>query len=45
MGVFLDIFNTFDKVLHDGIIFKLIQNSKGNLLKLLRDFLSVRRNA
>ena len=34
----------FDKVWHDGIIFKLTQNGiSGNLLKLLRDFLSERR--
>ena len=43
-GVFLDISKAFDKVWHDGIIFKLTQNGiSGNLLKLLRDFLSERR--
>ena len=42
--VFLDISKAFDKVLHDVIIFKLTQNRiSGNLLKLLRDFLSERR--
>ena len=40
-GVFLDISKAFDKVWHDGIILKLTQNGiSGNLLKLLRDFLS-----
>ena len=43
-GVFLDISKAFDKVWHDGIIFKLTQNGiSGNLLKLLCDFLSERR--
>ena len=43
-GVFLDISKAFDKVWHDGIIFKLTQNGiSGNLLKLLRDFSSERR--
>ena len=42
--VFLDISKEFDKVWGDGIIFKLSQNGiSGNLLKLLRDFLSERR--
>ena len=42
--VFLDISKAFHKVWHDGIIFKLTQNGiSGNLLKLLRDFLSERR--
>ena len=40
---FLDISKAFDKVWHYGIIFKLTQNGiSGNLLKLLRDFLSER---
>ena len=43
-GVFLDISKAFDKVWHDGIIFKLTQTGiSGNLLKLLRDFLSERK--
>ena len=42
-GVFLDISKAFDKAWYDGIIFKLTQNGiSGNLLKLLRDFLSER---
>ena len=42
--VFLDISKLFDKVWHDGIIFKLTQNEMSrNLLKLLRDILSERR--
>ena len=40
-SVFLDISKAFDKVWPDGLIFKLTQNGiPGNLLKLLRDFLS-----
>ena len=43
-GVFLDISKAFNKVWHDSIIFKLTQNAiSGNLLKLLRNFLSERR--
>ena len=43
-GVFLDVSKSFDKVWHDDIIFKLAQNGiSRNLLKLLRDFLSERR--
>ena len=43
-SVFRDISNTFDKVWRNGIIFKLTQNGiSGNLLKLLHDFLSERR--
>ena len=42
--VFLDISKTFDKVWHDGIILNLTQNGiSGNLLRLLRNFLSERR--
>ena len=40
-GVFLDISIVFDKVWHDGIVFKSTQNEVSeNLLKLLGDFLS-----
>ena len=43
-GVFLDISKAFDKVWHDGIIFKLEQNSIfGKLHKLLHDFLVNRK--
>ena len=43
-GVFLDISKASDRVWLDGIVFKLTQNGiSGNLLKLLRDFLSERR--
>ena len=43
-GAFLDISKASDKVWHDGIILKLTQNGiSGNLLKLLRDLLSERR--
>ena len=43
-SVFLDTLKAFDKVWHDGIIFKLTQNGiSGNLLNLLRDFLNERK--
>ena len=43
-GVFLDISKIFDKVRHDGIVFKLTQNGiSGNLLNFRRDSLSERR--
>ena len=43
-SVFLDISKTFDKVLHDSIIYKLTQNGiSGNLLNLLEDFLKERK--
>ena len=43
-SVFLDISKAFDKVWHDGIIFKLIQNGiSGNLLNLLRYFLNEKK--
>ena len=43
-SVFLDISKAFDKVWHDGIIFKLTQNGiSGNLLNLLRNFLHDRK--
>ena len=43
-SVFLDISKPFDKVWHDGIIFKLTQNGiSGNLLNFLGDFLNDRK--
>ena len=43
-GVFLDISKMFDKVWHEGLIFKLKQNCiSGNLLNPLRDFLRNRK--
>ena len=43
-GVFLDIWKEFDKVWHEGFIFKLKQNGiSGNLLNLLCDFLRNRK--
>ena len=43
-SIFLDIAKAFDKVWHDGIIFKLTQNGiSGNLLNLFRDFLNERK--
>ena len=43
-GVFLDISKAFDKVWYEGLLLKLNQNGiSGNLLKLLRDFLSYRK--
>ena len=42
--VFLDISLAFDKVWHDGLIFKLKQNGiSGSLLKLFRNYLSNRK--
>ena len=43
-GVFLDISKAFDKVWHEGIIFKLKQNDiSGKLLSVLSDFLKNRK--
>ena len=43
-GVFLDISKAFDKVWHEGLIFKLKQNGiSGKLLHLIKDFLSHRK--
>ena len=43
-GVFLDISKAFDKVWHDGLIFKLRENGiSGNLLKVLKHFLMNRK--
>ena len=42
-GVFLDISKAFDRVWHDGLIFKLKQNGvSGNLLQLIKSFPSGR---
>ena len=42
-GVFLDISKTFDRLWHDGLLFKLKQNGvSGNLLGLIKLFLSDR---
>ena len=43
-GVFLDISKAFDKVWHEGLLFKLKQNGiSGNLLNVITDFLYQRK--
>ena len=43
-AIFLDISKAFDKVWHDGLIFKLRQNGiSGNMLRLLESYLSNRK--
>ena len=43
-GVFLDILKAFDKVWHEGLIFKLKQNGiSDKLLRFVKDFLSDRK--
>ena len=43
-GKFLDISKAFDKVWHEGLIYKLKQNGiSGNLLNIIRDFLNSRK--
>ena len=43
-GVFLDLSKAFDKVWHEGLLFKLKQNGvSGNLLNVITDFLYQRK--
>ena len=43
-GVFLEISKAFDKVWHDGLIFKLQENGiSGNSLKVVKHFLTNRK--
>ena len=43
-GIFLDISKAFDKVWHDGLIFKLRQNGiRGEMINILEDFLRNRK--
>ncbi len=43
-GFFLDMSKAFDKVWHDGLIFKLkMYGIEGNLLSLIKDYLSMRQ--
>ena len=42
--VFLYLLKAFDKVRHKGLLYKLNQNgTSGNLLKIITDFLSLRK--
>ena len=42
--MFLDIFKAFDKVSHEGLIYKLKQNGiSGKLLNIIKDFLDSRK--
>ena len=44
-GVFLDISKAFDRVWHEGLLFKLRQNRiSGKLITLIKDFLSCRKH-
>ena len=43
-AVFLDISKAFDKVWHEGLLYKLKQNGmSGNLLNIIKDVLSLRK--
>ena len=42
-GVFLDTSKAFDKVWHEGLIFKLKQNGNSGKLNLIKDFLKNRK--
>ena len=45
-GIFIDISKAFDKVWHNGLIYKLKQNGvSGNLLKLIIYFLDARKQS
>ena len=43
LGIFLDISKAFDKVWHDGLIFKLRQNGISGDINILQDFLRNRK--
>ena len=45
-GIFLDISKVFDKVWHDGLIFKLRQSAiSGDIINILREFLRNRKQS